>query len=1332
MTRSLLADMVAAPFKVLLAVATLLTVATAFALPPVAAAATSVSIQVPGTVTPEVTTSVTLSLPDGVAAVEGRVLVDAANAELVGVAPFGGGTALAPSATADGFAFGVYGMKPSGTKNDLHLVLIPHVSGQLQVRVVIDAAANSAGQRVALSNQTATSQLQVGRGANLIAAPSSAARQQPTLSAQPVRSLFGRKSISADDLDVARASWYSDRTAGTACTSNGQLPGDANGDGCVDIVDLQLIGASQGASVSSSVAGPSVDFAGATSTTPSISAPVSASTTAKKGAAAPSGLTFVVTSTADNADAKAGDGICADSTGQCTLRAALTESNWHAGTNTVDFNLPGPAPVTIQLGSSPMSLVGSANSSVIIDGYSQPGSVPNTAQYGFNGVPGVYVKGVNISTTQWIFYVARPGNTIRGIAMGNTYRGVFLDTPNASGNTIAGDWFGFNRDGTNGTHGHAGVVLNNGANHNFIGTPALADRNVAGNQDKAYYAYGSGTAFNTIQNNVACMTPSGGTSPCATGIDFDFGPQSNLVGGSGTNQLNVIGPTFLNGIELSHGWDPNTNHNSTPPWQINYNQIVGNWVGFRVDGNYDPNYVSAQYQPSADNGQALHMHDGCNYNTFDSNYVAAAYDGVTIAESNSTGDVVTNNIIGVSPLGQTAPLGRYGIYFSNNTHSHTVSGNTIRHTASYGIALIDFNDSQILLTRNVVSDTNAAAIYEAPNPSNPSTGADSLLSPPTVSAANPADVSGTGIGGATVEVFRASKPAGQSGLPIAFVGSAIVASDGTWNLATALQQGDTITATQYIANGNTSVLGTNFSVGAPPPPPVASFSWQQEPNTLTIDFTDTSTGSPNAWSWDFGDGSTSPQQNPSHTYTQSGDYVVTLTASNDGGSNSATQTVTVAAVSSGTTVAADSFSRTTNGDWGSADTGGHYTLDGNVANFSVLNGLGQVTLPKATANRGATLTSVSATSIDGRVRVASNKVAAGANFIVYMAVRQNATATNAYRPKLIFNTNGTVSVGAGVLVSGTETALAPSVVVPGLTQSPNAFIWLRAKVTGTNPTVVQVKAWADGTTEPSGWQFNATNNVAALQVPGAVGLRAYSSPGSSNTPLTVSFDDLNIVVADVTPPPTGIAGDAFDRTLASTWGNADNGGAYTLQGAAADFNVANGVGTINVPLANTTRAALLKSVSASDVDIKFRVSFDKVAAAGPDYIYAVARLIGTSEYRPRLVLNANGTITVGASKVVSGTESSLGTGVVTGLTQTAGTFIWVRAQVVGTSPTTINVKAWADGTSEPATWQFTATDSNATLQAPGSLGLRVYVSSNSTNVPRVFSFDDYSVVAPAP
>jgi PGF-pre-PGF domain-containing protein len=49
---------------------------------------------------------------------------------------------------------------------------------------------------------------------------------------------------------------------------------------------------------------------------------------------------------------------------------------------------------------------------------------------------------------------------------------------------------------------------------------------------------------------------------------------------------------------------------------------------------------------------------------------------------------------------------------------------------------------------------------------------------------------------------------------------------------------------------------------------------------LTVQFDDTSTGNVTSWFWDFGDGNTSTSQNPIHIYYGTGDYTVTLNASN--------------------------------------------------------------------------------------------------------------------------------------------------------------------------------------------------------------------------------------------------------------------------------------------------------------------------------------------------------------------------------------------------------------------------------------------------------------------
>ncbi len=54
---------------------------------------------------------------------------------------------------------------------------------------------------------------------------------------------------------------------------------------------------------------------------------------------------------------------------------------------------------------------------------------------------------------------------------------------------------------------------------------------------------------------------------------------------------------------------------------------------------------------------------------------------------------------------------------------------------------------------------------------------------------------------------------------------------------------------------------------------------------LTVNFTDQSINSPTSWDWDFGDGGNSTEQNPLHIYNNFGSYTVSLTVSNDYGSD---------------------------------------------------------------------------------------------------------------------------------------------------------------------------------------------------------------------------------------------------------------------------------------------------------------------------------------------------------------------------------------------------------------------------------------------------------------
>ena len=69
-----------------------------------------------------------------------------------------------------------------------------------------------------------------------------------------------------------------------------------------------------------------------------------------------------------------------------------------------------------------------------------------------------------------------------------------------------------------------------------------------------------------------------------------------------------------------------------------------------------------------------------------------------------------------------------------------------------------------------------------------------------------------------------------------------------------------------------------------------------------VQFSFSGTGA-DSYLWDFGDGTTAAVENPSHKYEQSGDYSVSLTATNSTGSNTVSQNISVRAIPEGEYVA---------------------------------------------------------------------------------------------------------------------------------------------------------------------------------------------------------------------------------------------------------------------------------------------------------------------------------------------------------------------------------------------------------------------------------------------
>ncbi len=138
--------------------------------------------------------------------------------------------------------------------------------------------------------------------------------------------------------------------------------------------------------------------------------------------------TFTVNSAGNASDASPGDAVCDDGTGNCTLRAAIEESNANAGTDTIHFAI-GTGPQTISISSS-------------LPGMSDPVTIDGTTQPGYTGVPLIELDG-----NGGLFTGLGPlnGTTIRGLLVNRFDTGISVS---GTGNTIENCIIGTDSAGT--------------------------------------------------------------------------------------------------------------------------------------------------------------------------------------------------------------------------------------------------------------------------------------------------------------------------------------------------------------------------------------------------------------------------------------------------------------------------------------------------------------------------------------------------------------------------------------------------------------------------------------------------------------------------------------------------------------------------------------------------------------------------------------------------------------------------------------------------------------------------------------------------------------------
>jgi PKD repeat protein len=297
-------------------------------------------------------------------------------------------------------------------------------------------------------------------------------------------------------------------------------------------------------------------------------------------------------------------------------------------------------------------------------------------------------------------------------------------------------------------------------------------------------------------------------------------------------------------------------------------------------------------------------------------------------------------------------------------------------------------------------------------------------------------------------------------------------------------------------------------------PPNATFT--SACSDLACTFTGSASSDPDgtvaSYAWDFGDGASATGATPAHTYASAGSYTVRLTVTDNGGSTgTTTRTVTVTAPPTAGVLASDTFDRAVSGGWGTAPTGGPWTFAGSSSRYLVSGGVGSIQLPAGSG--GSTyLTSVSSAATDLRMKIGVDEMPSSGSVYLSISGRRIAT-TGSYQSKVIISSAGKLTIWIVRVnpTGGAEIVLQTGVAVPG-TFTVGSKVAIRVKVTGTSPTLIETRAWLDGTPEPTTWQRSITDSTPELQAPGGIGITGYLSGGVANAPVTMTVDDLSAVV----------------------------------------------------------------------------------------------------------------------------------------------------------------------------------------------------------------------------
>jgi CSLREA domain-containing protein len=294
--------------------------------------------------------------------------------------------------------------------------------------------------------------------------------------------------------------------------------------------------------------------------------------------------TFTVTSIADGA------GTCPSAT-DCTLREAITDANAAGGSNVIAFGIAGTGVHTIALASQLPTITGA----LLIDGYTQPGSQPNTLTPEEGGLDTVLA--IEIVGTGSLGLLIHPNATltVQGLALNH-----FGDVINGNGGNpddshlyVYGNFIGTKVDGTafDGLGNGGTAVRSNFSAAEIGGTEPWRRNLLSGNGGAGILAGGPAI----IRGNLI-GTDASGTLPIPNGLATNWG--GIIMSARADVYVGGANPAARNIISGNHPWGIGLWLSSNVPisnFEIKGNFIGTDWSGTQALPNGFPDPASAQY-----------------------------------------------------------------------------------------------------------------------------------------------------------------------------------------------------------------------------------------------------------------------------------------------------------------------------------------------------------------------------------------------------------------------------------------------------------------------------------------------------------------------------------------------------------------------------------------------------------------------------------------------------------------------------------------------------------------------------------------------------------------